>query len=123
MTPLSPEVMVALKEAATVCRNLSLSRHLMTRLTPQQIAMRCANDILALAESPAFMNTIVSAKAETSDLTSENSDESLVEALLALKEEGKIGQEALDATLDMESGRLRTLADQLNAKNHHSESA
>jgi len=69
------------------------------------------------------MNTIVSAKAETSDLTSENSDESLVEALLALKEEGKIGQEALDATLDMESGRLRTLADQLNAKNHHSESA
>lgn len=123
MTPLSPEVMVALKEAATVCRNLSLSRHLMTRLTPQQIAMRCANDILALAESPAFINTIASAKAETPDLTSENSDESLVEALLALKEEGKIGQEELDATLDMESGRLRTLADQLNAKNHHSESA
>jgi len=95
----------------------------MARLTPRQVATRCVNDILALAESPAFINTIASAKAETPDLPSENSDESLVEALLALKEEGKIGQEELDATLDMESGRLRRLADRLKANNRHSESA
>jgi hypothetical protein len=123
MTTLSPEVMAALSEAATVCRSLSLARHIMARLTPERVAMKCANDILALAESPAFIDKIANARAETPDVQSENSDELLVEALLALKEEGKIGQEELDATLDMENGRLRRLAGQLKAKNFHSEAA
>lgn len=123
MNTLSPEVMVALKEAAKICRNLSLARHVTARLTPERIAMKCAADILALSESPAFIDSIAMVKAEMSYSTPKNPDELVVEALLALKEEGKIGQEELDATLDMENGRLRTLAAHLNATHSDPESA
>jgi len=115
--------MAALNEAATVCRKLSLSRHFVERLTPQRVLMKCANDILALSECPSFIDKIVTARAETPDRTPENSDEEIVKALFALNQEGKIDKQELYATLDMENGRLRTVAAQLKTKNSNSESA
>ncbi|MDH3314838.1 MAG: hypothetical protein OEN48_12145 [Betaproteobacteria bacterium] len=178
MTTLTPEVKAALQEAARVCRNLSVSSNFVARLTPQRVAMKCANDILALSDSPTFIDKIATAWSERNELlkllegwreddgaghynklrdieavltrtdqtlaipdvaetpvedeeivcilppeaTPESPDELILEALLALREEGEITQEALDENLDMEGGRLRKLAAQLKTKKSDSES-
>lgn len=68
MATLTPEVMAALQEAAKVCRNLSKSSNFVSRLTPQRVAMKCANDILALSDSSTFIDQIATAWSERNEL-------------------------------------------------------